>query len=144
VKGWVIDTCILLDVLEADPRHGEISAKALEARLSEGLFVCPVTMVEVAPAFQGDIARAIDFLGRMGAVYTEPWTWQDTLAAHRAWAAHVESRRSVAGSRRPVADVLIGAYASRFSGLVTRNARDFRRLFPHLTVADPSQNRLRV
>lgn len=138
MKGWVIDTCVLLDVLEADPRHGEISARALEARLSEGLFVCPVTLVEVAPAFQGDIACAIDFLGRMGAVHTEPWTWQDTLTAHRAWAAHVEARRGAAAQRRPVADVLIGAYASRFSGLVTRNARDFRRLFPDLAVAVPA------
>ncbi len=34
-------------------------------------------------------------------------------------------------------DVLIGAFATRHQGLLTRNAKDFARLFPDLKVFEP-------
>ncbi|MCX6539760.1 MAG: hypothetical protein NT151_12625 [Acidobacteria bacterium] len=39
--------------------------------------------------------------------------------------------------RRPVADVLIGAFASTRQGLLTRNPTDFAPVFPSLTIVTP-------
>jgi len=108
--AWAVDTCVLIDVLEADPDHGRRSAALLSRKLREGL---------------------VD--------WRQPWTWQDTIAAHRAWEAHVAGRRARSAPRRPIADVLIGAFAGRFDGLVTRNAKDFRRVFPSLPIAEPGR-----
>lgn len=49
---WVVDTCVVLDVLEDDPQFGRASAKLLENLLRDGLAVSPVTMVELAAAFR--------------------------------------------------------------------------------------------
>ena len=43
-------------------------------------------------------------------------------------------RRSGATPRRPIADILIGAFALNRRGLVTRNGADFRRWYPKLAV----------
>jgi len=136
---WVVDTCVLVDVLEDDPDHGKGSAALLGRKLEEGLVICPVTYVELAPAFGGSAGLQEQFLAGVGADWRQPWTWQDTAAAHRAWEAHVTGRRARRSTRRPIADVLIGAFASRFDGLVTRNAGDFRRLFPSLALAEPGR-----
>jgi hypothetical protein len=47
------------------------------------------------------------------------------------------SPRSALWTRRPVADVLIGAFALRHQGLLTRNADDFGKLFPSLRLIAP-------
>jgi predicted nucleic acid-binding protein len=45
--------------------------------------------------------------------------------SHRLWAEHVEKKRSGHAGKRPVADVLIEAFAQRFQGLITRNPKHF-------------------
>ena len=40
-------------------------------------------------------------------------------------------------AKRPIADVLIGAYAMEKGGLVTRNEADFTTLYPNLTIFNP-------
>ena len=62
--AWVVDTCLLIDVAEADPTFGAASARLL-------------------------------------------------------------------------ADILIGAFAMRFDGILTRNQADFRRAFPTLPITAP-------
>jgi hypothetical protein len=39
--------------------------------------------------------------------------------------------------KRPLADILIGAFASRCDGILTRNEGDFRQVFPSLVIAAP-------
>lgn len=135
--AWVVDTDVLLDVLEDDPDFGEASARALDSRLEQGLLLCPVTYAELAPAFDGNRALQDEFLTGVGIDFHAAWTWQDTLRAHAAWHAHVQRRRRGEGSRRPVADILIGGFASRFQGLISRNADDFRTAFPTLELHVP-------
>ena len=135
---WVVDTCVLLDVLEDDPVFAEASAELLERLLGEGLEVCPVTFAELAPAFDGDRALEEEFLAGVGVALPPIWQWDDTLAAHQGWARHVRRRRRSETPRRPIADVLIGAHASRRIGLVTRNPDDFRGAFPDLRLAVPA------
>ncbi|MCX7005932.1 MAG: type II toxin-antitoxin system VapC family toxin [Kiritimatiellaeota bacterium] len=135
--AWVVDTCLLLDVLEEDPLFGMASAKLLDRKTADELVICPVSYIELAPAFLGDVARQNDFLAGVGVRFHVHWSWEDILAAHRAWQHHIAARRSTAIPRRPIADVLIGAFAARQQGLLTRNTKDFTQLFPDLTVLEP-------
>jgi len=135
--AWVVDTCVVIDVLEGDPKFGHASATLLQRLLPSGLTLCPVTMVELAAAFGGDLAAQKRFLDQVGIRHTDDWNPTDTEHAYTAWAAYVAARRGTGAGKRPVADILIGAFALRFDGLVTRNAEDFRRWFPKLKFRVP-------
>ena len=134
---WVVDKCVLIDVLEDDPAFGRSSADLLEKSLRDGLVLCPVTMVELSPAFDGNLETQKHFLEQMGVDFTDPWTFGDTECAHRAWNAYVQARRASGTPKRPLADLLIGAFAFRHKGLITRNPADFRRWFPKLKLRQP-------
>jgi len=135
--AWIVDTCILLDVGLDDPKFASGSERLLDAKLSEGLVVCPVTFIELAPAFSGHLEALEEFLFRLGVDHQEDWLTKDTANACEAWTRHVQKRRDHRAARRPIADVLIGAFALRFDGLLTRNTEDFRKLFPSLTLLAP-------
>ena len=137
--AWVVDTCVLLDVLEDDPEFGRSSAVTLDAHVEEGLIVCPVTYAELAPAFQGDRSLQDEFLGGIGMDYRQDWLWEDTLRAHEAWNTFVQRKRAGLLPKRPLADILIGAFAIRHQGLITRNPDDFKPVFPGLTLRGPLQ-----
>ena len=63
---WVVDTCLVLDVLEDDRTYGESSARLLDERYPEGLILCPVSYIELGPAFGGDVRRQEAFLDGLG------------------------------------------------------------------------------
>ena len=135
--AWVVDTCLLIDVAEADPLFGVASAKLLDGKRADGLTICPATYVELAPVFNGDQAAQNEFLFNLGVTWPDNWTLADTEEAHRAWQRHVAARRSTKILKRPLADILIGAFAVRFDGILTRNESDFRSAFPDLTIVVP-------
>ncbi|MCP5521441.1 MAG: type II toxin-antitoxin system VapC family toxin [Verrucomicrobiales bacterium] len=135
--AWVIDTCLLIDVAEEDPAFGAGSAALIDTHRPAGLMVCPVSYVELAPVFEGHPEAQDEFLYHLGVTWPEAWMVADTVAAHKAWYHHVTARRAGQVRKRPVADVLIGAFASRFDGLLTRNQSDFARLFPGLRTVGP-------
>lgn len=135
--AWVVDTCTLIDILEDDPQFGDLSARALDGHASDGLVACPMTYAELAPAFEGNLTLQDEFLDGLGVDYLEDWIWQDTLSAHAAWHAHIQRRRSGRAAKRPLADILIGSFALRFQGLITRNPEDFRTTFPSLELHVP-------
>jgi len=134
---WVVDTSVLIDVLEDDPEFGEASARTLDALAEDGLTICPITYAELAPAFEGSRDLQEQFLAGIGVSFAEDWTRHDTVAAFEAWHAHVQRRRGGKGPRRPIADILIGAFAQRHQGLVTRNEDHFRPAFTELEVRNP-------
>jgi hypothetical protein len=41
--AWVVDTCMLIDVAEADATLGVVSAKLLDSKRTDGLTICPAT-----------------------------------------------------------------------------------------------------
>ena len=135
--AWVVDTCLLIDVAENDPEFGTDSARLLDRRRTAGLLVAPVSYIELAPLFNGVTEAQNDFLESIGANWTHSWTWPDTIAAHRARQNYILKRRHRRIDKRPIADILIGAFAIRFDGLLTRNIRDFRSLFPELRLEGP-------
>lgn len=136
MASWVVDTCILIDVLENDSDFGKPSARLLKRRSAEGLVICPVSYVELAPAFLGKPSLQRAFLAGIGAEIAD-WTANDTDAAYVAWATYAAKRFKGKGVKRPLADVLIGAFALRHAGLVTRKVTEFRALFPTLKLLDP-------
>jgi predicted nucleic acid-binding protein len=135
--SWVVDTCLLIDVLEDDPDFGEQSAALIDRMSHEGLTICPVTYAELAPAFLGDNKRQCEFLDAIGIQYAVNWTHEDTKRAHKAWNTHIQHRRKGVPVKRPIADILIGAFAQGHQGLLTRNVHDFKHAFPTLTVKSP-------
>jgi predicted nucleic acid-binding protein len=135
--AWVVDTCLLLDIGLDDPEFAERSENLVLQMSSSGVVISPVTFVELAPAFGGDMDALKNFLTGLGIDFEELWDGVDTENAAEAWATHILKRRTGGGLKRPVADVLIGSFALRFEGLLTRNTKDFQRLFPKLNVVEP-------
>lgn len=135
--AWVVDTCLLLDIGLDDPQFAEKTEQLLNRKAADGLVICPVTFVELAPAFGGKTKPLEEFLFNLGIDCREDWTWEDTKQANAVWAGHVQKRRAKQAAKRPVADVLIGAFASRFKGLLTRNRADFASLLPSLKILEP-------
>ncbi len=137
--SWVVDTCILLDIFEADEDFALASADAVDAHADDGLCIAPVTFVELAPAFHGNLEEEKAFLAGLGVDY-DCAEFRDAMeSAAKAWASHIARKRTGRVTRRPVADVLIGAYASARQGIITRNVADFRVLFPSLPIASPKK-----
>lgn len=135
--SWLVDTCILLDILDADSTFGAASARTIDRLSPDGLEISPVTSVELAPAFYGDFRRQEDFLRGLGIMISSSWDIAARRAAEAAWAAHIDAKRKGLAAKKPIADVLIGALALRHDGLVTRHPADFRRHYPSLRIAEP-------
>ena len=130
---WVVDTCVLLDILDEIPPFAEAAAEALDEKAEEGeLTVAPITYVELAPAFNGDRAMQDLFLRNVGVSIDFGGNAAAVFAAH-----HILRKRSGAGKKRPIADVMIGVYAMRKGGLITRNKADFKTLYPDLRIFNP-------
>ena len=135
---WVVDTCVLIDLLKADPSFSKVSSAALQSKMDEALTIAPITYVELAPAFRGDVRAQNEFLDALWIQYDFGDNRDVILAAHKAWHEHVLKKRSGAVGKRPIADVMIGAYAMQKGGLITRNEADFKTLYPNLTIFNPT------
>lgn len=133
----VVDTCVIIDVLDGRSPFSKASAKTLDKYADEGLLIAPISYVELAPAFLGDESRERDFLLDLGIDLPPLIDNTDLSAAHSAWYRQVLRKRQGKAARRPIADVMIGALASVNEGLITRNVKDFRALFPKLRIISP-------
>jgi predicted nucleic acid-binding protein len=123
--AWVVDTSVLLDIHLDDPTFGKRSGRCLTRYLRDGLVVCPVSYVELAPAFNGDSSLQQAFLQEESVDWLQPWTLLDTAASYQLWGNHIARRPAGHGSNRPVADIMIEGFAQRFQGIVTRNQKHF-------------------
>jgi predicted nucleic acid-binding protein len=137
----VVDSCVLIDIADGDPLFGHASARCLAAHLNEGLVISPVSYVELAPVFDGSTRRLDEFLDGAGVRRDQLFELSDRAMAFAAWSRHISAKRRGKASRRPIADVLIGALAQRLGGVITRNGPDFVSLFPGIRVVDPTHGR---
>ena len=133
---WVVDTCVLLDLVIGTDLH-MAEAEAVLGRAG-ALVICPVSLVELGPTFQ-DAGKLRDFLVDYGVDGSEAFTSEDAEVGRAAWQRIIALRRVTGSPRRPIADVLIGAFAHRRSGLITRNACDFLTLYPTLSIWEPGE-----
>ena len=138
---WVVDTCVLIDLLRRDEAFATCAADALDAKRTEGLTIAPLTYVELAPALGGDVRAQDYFLSEIGVSIDFEGKKDIVLAAHRAWFDHIQRKRKGEVVKRPIADVMIGAYAESKGGLITRNEDDFRALFPNLEILNPATSK---
>jgi len=134
---WVIDTCVLIDIACNDKTFAGCASRAIQAKLDEVLTIAPLTYVELAPQFMGDVELQNEFLRSLWIECDFGGSREAVLSAHRAWFEHVQRKRAGEVRKRPIADVLIGAYAMQKGGLITRNEDDFRALYPTLTIFNP-------
>ena len=135
--SWVVDSCVILDIVLNDPVFAKPSARLLDRLSREGLVLCPVSLVELAPCFGGEARNVRAFADLIGVDHTWDWMRTDTEAAAAAWSKHVSFKRGGQLRRRPVADILIGAFALRVGGLITRNIGHFKPVFSTLSLAEP-------
>jgi len=137
--AWVLDASVLLDIRIGHPLEwAEASAACLELYAGDGLLVCPITLIEMAPAFRGDIFGERAWLEALGISSREPWLEQDTEKCFELWDEFIARKRRKEAGRRPIADVLIAGFALRFQGVITRNGADFRSVAPQLAMIEPT------
>ena len=137
---WVVDTCVIIDVLRGDETFSMKSSMALQSKLDDVLTIAPLTYVELAPEFNGDVEAQNAFLDGMWIRHDFAGDEETVLAAHKAWYEHVLRKRKGESRKRPIADIMIGAYAVQKGGLITRNETDFRALYPGLTIFNPASS----
>ena len=134
---WVVDTCVILDVLLNDPEFGYSSAMFLEDKLPDGLCVCPLTVIELSPSFRGEISEVNTFLRLTGINFNIQWEFADTEVASKAFTNYLILKKQGQVKKRPIADILIGAFAVKQQGLITRNVNDFKKYFDNLEILHP-------
>ena len=134
---WVVDTCVVIDLVERDSEFGAVSAAALASKIDDSFVIAPITYVELGPVFDGDRERQDAFLKESWIDFDFAGNKDAVLAAHKAWYEHVLRKRKGEVTKRPIADVMIGAYALQKGGLITRNEDDFRSLYPALNICNP-------
>ena len=134
---WVVDTCVVIDLVERDSEFGAVSAAALASKIDDSFVIAPITYVELGPVFDGDRERQDAFLKESWIDFDFAGNKNAVVAAHKAWYEHVLRKRKGEVAKRPIADVMIGAYALQKGGLITRNEDDFRSLYPALNMYNP-------
>jgi predicted nucleic acid-binding protein len=131
-----VDTSVLLDVFQPDPRFGPASREALRRAYANGsLVACDIVWAEVRAHFPADdvFEQALRTLG----VRFDPTSARAAAAAGQLW------RQSRTASKTPrnrvVADFVIGAHAQlQADALLTRHLGFYRRYFQTLKVLDPT------
>ena len=138
MSKWVVDTCVIIDVLSGDGDFSEKSADAIDAKRDEGLVIAPITYVELAPSFGGDSNRQDMVLSDLGISVDFGGSKDIVMSAYGTWYDHVRRKRAGTEKKRPIADIMIGAYAMQNGGLITRNESDYRLLYPGLEIFNPA------
>jgi len=131
-----VDTNILVDILEPDPRHGVASGEALTRCLTEGTVIaCDVVWAEVATVYGEQQVELLAALETLGIDYSEV-TQEAALEAARHWHAY----RNRGGTRQRIAaDFIVGAHALvQGDRLLTRDRGFYRSSFTALTILDPN------
>lgn len=105
---------------------------------SAGLVCCPITLIETAPQFAGNIDETKEFITSCDIDCQESWSSMSTTNSLNAWARYSELKRKGLATKRPIADILIGGFAESLEGLITRNEIDFRPAFPKLKIIGPT------
>ena len=131
----MVDSNVLIDVLENDPRWVEWSTDQLEPLIAaRRAVVNPIIYAEIAANF-----ASIEMLEQTLAdlhLLREQLPWD---AAFMASQAHKLYRKRGGTKRSPLPDFYIGAHASLAGyALLTRDPKRYREYFPKLRLISPA------
>ena len=124
-----VDTNVLLDVFQPDPRHGPQSAAWLSAAYDSGaVLVSDIAYAELVPFF-GDRATLDEALREINATISPI----DTSIAYEAGIRWMRYRQAGGPRQRILADFLIGAHAlAAADTFLTRDRGFYATYFPDL------------
>ena len=131
----LVDSCVLLDVISADPTWEAWSAQQLSQAFEEG-------RVLINPLIYAEVAFAYECIEDVDAVLPRRLYGYLPLpreAAFLAARAHADYRLRGGHRQMILPDFLIGAHAViERVGLLTRDVRRYRQAFPGLKLIAPS------
>ena len=134
MSGTLVDTNVLLDIVQEDDKWFDWSTSMMELAAQDGrVYINAIIYAEVAAFYSRiealDEALPASFVRRIEL----PWA-AGFLAGH----AYLKYRRAGGTRRSPLPDFYIGAHAA-VSGLslLTRDPKRYRRYFPTVRVIAP-------
>jgi predicted nucleic acid-binding protein len=132
----LVDTCVLLDVVQADPRWSDWSLEQLERAAGRGgIVINPVVYSEFS-VWYDTIERCDEMLGEFGAEFEE-LPREALFLAGKAFKRYRE-RRGTRASVLP--DFFIGAHAAvREMPVLTRDPARIRAYFPRVALIAPTR-----
>lgn len=130
----LVDTCVLVDVLQNDPQWADWSIAQLRAQATlHALAINPVVYAEISLSFSTleALDEVVVTLGLEVCELPRP-------ALFLAAKAYAQYRRRGGSRQQVLPDFFIGAHAAvQGWPLLTRDARRFRTYFPTLDVVAP-------
>ncbi|MFD4430965.1 type II toxin-antitoxin system VapC family toxin [Nocardia sp. NPDC058497] len=133
-RATLVDSCVLIDVLDGDPTWEQWSASELSAARNVGRVVInPLIYAEVSIGYA--TKEALEAALPPESFDREPLPWDAAFLAAKAFLVY---RRRGGEKRSPLPDFYIGAHAA-ISGyrLLTRDAARYRTYFPTVEVIAP-------
>ncbi len=131
---WLVDTNVIIDVINNDPQFADASTKVLETTSSTGILV-------INPIIYSEVGAICDSLEELNSLLPttlfrrDPLIWQASFLAGQAFRRY---RKNSGRKKRVLADFLIGAHASVAGfGLITRDS-DYRKYF-QLELLNPAE-----
>jgi predicted nucleic acid-binding protein len=131
----IVDTNVLIDVLEDDPDWAEWSIQQLRAQsMVHELCINPVIYAELSLAF-ASVKALDDAVAHLGLAFCE----LPKPALFLAGRAFVKYRRKGGERHNVLADFFIGAHAAvQGWAILTRDARRYRSYFPRVRLIVPA------
>ena len=132
----LLDSNVLIDILDDDPTWFDWSNQQLERASNQGLVVINhVVLAEVAP-HQGDLALFLERLDAM-LIGIEPLSNEGAYAAGNAFLTY---RRGKGARETVLPDFLIGGHAQILGAtIMTRDPRFYRSYFPAVPLITPDK-----
>lgn len=130
----MVDTNVLIDVLQDDPRWADWSIGQLRAQSQAHEFIVnPVIYAELSLAFESP--SALDEVLERLDIELEATPRPALFLAGKAF---LEYRRAGGARRSVLPDFFIGAHAAfRGCGILTRDGTRYRRYFPRVPLVEP-------
>jgi len=129
----LVDTNVLVDVLEDDPLWADWSIAQLRAHSRSGLFINPVIYAELSLTF--DSVEALDDAVALMSLGLQALPRPALFLAGKAF---VKYRRRGGRGKNVLADFFVGAHAAVLGcAILTRDTRRYRSYFPTVGLICP-------
>ncbi|MGR0480155.1 MAG: type II toxin-antitoxin system VapC family toxin [Candidatus Electronema sp. V4] len=135
MAGFLVDSCVLLDLFTNDPVWADWSENILDrCSRKDTLYINTIIYAEVSVGFN-KIEEVESALGQLGV----EWLEIPREALFLAGKAFLSYRKNKGTKISPLPDFFIGAHAAVFRfNLITRDVTKYRQYFPQVKLITPS------